>query len=64
MSKHNVWTRDLPQCPRCKQNTIVRESDRRWSCLNCDFRRDFSEAEPINIVFLIALTFLIVLFVL
>lgn len=31
------------ECPECGKLTIVSESGNTYRCLNCDFRRDFSQ---------------------
>ncbi|MDB9496832.1 hypothetical protein PN441_15695 [Spirulina major CS-329] len=33
-------------CPKCEKYTMIRESEKVWKCLNCDFKKDFSPPKP------------------
>ncbi|WP_192925013.1 hypothetical protein [Sodalinema gerasimenkoae] len=34
--------KSAPECPRCGKYSVVKQSDTRWTCLNCGFSRSLS----------------------
>lgn len=43
------------ECPKCQKHTIVQESEKVYSCINCSFRRDLTESRSDSYI-LITLT--------
>lgn len=39
----------IPQCPRCGRSSMVQHGDNQWTCLGCNFSRDLSKDEPMNL---------------
>ncbi|MCC5899046.1 MAG: hypothetical protein JJU32_14180 [Phormidium sp. BM_Day4_Bin.17] len=34
--------KSAPECPRCGKYSIVKQTDSRWTCLNCGFSKNLS----------------------
>jgi len=60
-----MFANNLPQCPRCKQHAIVQRSEHRWSCLNCNFSRDFSASQfnALDAIFGLILAVIVIFFI-